>query len=193
MDASSGHHHQVSGHDQELVKTADVHELHKVPEHVVFIHQAHADHRHHISIRQQFSEIFHGFKFPSVFFPPKNYITENEIDEEISYELNFASRLFIMFEDGQCSILAFIASNLVILSIFISTIASILGTTTRYQEHPEECLNPACMAGSILCPDENICEPQPNLAIETIENICMYIFTIDYAVCILTCAFVPTR
>jgi hypothetical protein len=54
------------------------------------------------------------------------------------------------------------------------------------------CLDPVCKNGP-LCPEREVCEPEPPLFFGTIEIICIAFFTFDYIIRVLIVGSVPPR
>jgi hypothetical protein len=169
-------------------------EIDKRTDAVLHVHHEHGAHMEHVSFTDQIKEFLGGeSQMPTNLFVGSKYITETENGAEVEYHLNLAGRLYITFEDSKASITAFICCKLVLICILLSTVVGILGSIDAYQDQPTDCEDPTCVAGDALCPNSNVCAPEAIPVLETIETICLYIFTADYAVCILTCAFIPTR
>jgi ABC-type multidrug transport system fused ATPase/permease subunit len=55
------------------------------------------------------------------------------------------------------------------------------------------CPHPACNNDPVLCPGTMKCEPMTHASLKTIDDICVYIFTLEYVLRVLSCTTVPMR
>jgi hypothetical protein len=58
---------------------------------------------------------------------------------------------------------------------------------------PSTCDMPGCDNDPILCPNTQICPPEPSKLFGLFEIICVSIFTIDYVIRVATVSFIPSR
>jgi len=101
--------------------------------------------------------------------------------------------LFITLEIPSSSFLAKLIAltvNLVVITAVVSYVAS---TEVTLRIVPETCFDPACNNDPVLCPGFQICEDIQSSAFTTIDDICTYLFTIEYGLRFLTCWSVTPR
>ena len=123
---------------------------------------------------------------------------EYRLDEEWSGDvhviyggLNLIQRYFILWEYESSSYLSFVLSICMAATVLLNIISFFLSTEFVYS--PATCDNPVCNNDSILCPGRIICEPIPFDYFLTIDDVCLYIFTIDYLSRMLTVWSVSPR
>ena len=94
--------------------------------------------------------------------------------------------IFLTLESESSSRIAWVLSwfikGIILLAIFTGIIAS----EPICQYTPATCLSPACHNDPKLCPNSMICEPQPFPVFDTIDAICIYIFTVEYGLKLLS-------
>jgi voltage-gated potassium channel Kch len=81
-------------------------------------------------------------------------------------------RIFLVFEDPQCSKTAKWVSYIMTITILVSTFCFVLESVQAFNETP-----PGCVAGAISVKN---CQPVPFHIFEIIEVVCIILFTIDY-------------
>ena len=91
------------------------------------------------------------------------------------------------------SILGKALSSIVMATIILSCVIFVLSSTPSLQHRPSTCEQPACDNDAVLCPDSMVCPPQAPHWFGYIELVCIFIFTVEYAVRVLTVATVPIR
>ena len=131
---------------------------------------------------------------------------EKEIDETFDMDLfskkphTWKERLiqpfkiiFITMEVESSSTLAWLWSLVSKLIILIAIFSSIIATEPLFSYYPSTCFIPSCSNDPILCPNTTLCPPQPYPIFDTIDTICIYIFTAEYAARFLTCWCVSAK
>ena len=83
-----------------------------------------------------------------------------------------------------------IALKFVILLAIFTTVVSSEPSMNRV---PATCAAPVCNRDPNLCPGQTLCAPEPLPVFETIENACIFIFTAEYGLKLLTCWTVSAR
>lgn len=109
------------------------------------------------------------------------------------FNLNFAQRLFLLFDQPDRSVLGGIISVFTMITIITSCVAFILSSSERFNYTPDDCDNPACDDDPTLCPGKKMCQPVEFSSFFTIEVVCIVIFTIDYVVRVSIVPWMPTR
>ena len=66
-------------------------------------------------------------------------------------------------------------------------------TTSDYVYTPSTCSNPACNNDPTLCPNTEICAPQPYPVFDSIDEFCVILFTIEYCIRIFSLWAAPCR
>jgi hypothetical protein len=112
-------------------------------------------------------------------------------NEGIQYSLSYSQRVFVTMESSDASVVSTIIFWIIISAIILGVVLFILSTDPRYNVAPDSCLTPTCEDDPALCPGRTICEPISLPFFNTVDEICVIIFTIDYAVRLLTCWTVP--
>ena len=131
---------------------------------------------------------------------------EKEIDE--TFDMDLFSRkphtwkerliqpfkiIFLTMELENSSTVAWIWSLTSKLVILIAIFSSIIATEPLFSFYPTTCLTPSCQNDPVLCPNATLCAPQPYPIFDTIDTICIYIFTAEYAARFLTCWSVSAK
>lgn len=93
-------------------------------------------------------------------------------------------RVFIMFDDGSKSVIGKAIAIAVMLTVLLSTITFVLESMPAFRNRPDEC-NRLKHARQPLTVEA--CEPQPLPVFDTIEKVCIAIFTFEYFVRVATC------
>ena len=62
-----------------------------------------------------------------------------------------------------------------------------------YRHSPSSCSDPVCHNEPVLCPDFDICEPEPPAVLRTLEVYCLIIFTVDFVLRLLLSPLMPSR
>ena len=71
--------------------------------------------------------------------------------------------------------------------VALSVISNIVSSVPSLQEFPTTCVTPACQNDPYLCPQQTICAPVTHPVFDTIDNVCIWIFTIEYILRVSTC------
>ena len=117
---------------------------------------------------------------------------EWEGDVHVIYgNLNLLQRYFILWEYESSSYASFVLSICMALTVMLNIISFFL--STEYVYSPSTCDSPVCSNDATLCPGRTICEPIPLDLFSIIDDVCLYIFTIDYLSRMLTCWTVSPR
>jgi hypothetical protein len=95
--------------------------------------------------------------------------------------------VFVTLELESSSRVARILSVLFILVTLLSIFATVVASEPSLMYTPTTCFQPACNNNPRWCPGYMICPPEPSPVFETIENLCIYLFTIEYGMKFLTC------
>ncbi len=131
------------------------------------------------------------------FFCPSQYshIVKSRLEcQYYHYDLAWYQRLFVTFEISSSSILANIIYTILIIVIIISITVNVMGTLPEWRAYPvKDCIKPACHNNEVYCPSETICEPTVDPLLDTIDTVCVIIFTIDYICRLGLCSTVPQR
>ena len=129
--------------------------------------------------------------------PAKVRVKDKEIindDEEflegVEYNLTYAQRLFLTFENATWSVSGKFLNIIFLLAAILCTLFFIVATVPEIAERPSTCEMPVCF-NTTLCPNDIVCEPQSPQSFEDIQVVCTIIFTVDYVVRILTVTSVP--
>ena len=109
------------------------------------------------------------------------------------YSLNFVQRFFVMLEQPNSCKLSVAVNWLIMLVTLLSVGIYIISTIPEVRSTPSTCDSPACSDDAALCPGEEICAPEPPSEFDPIEQICLYVFVIDYFTRFLLCTTVPPR
>jgi hypothetical protein len=121
-------------------------------------------------------------------FAPKYF--END---GVKYELSYFQRIFVTFEYQNSSIASQIIFWIIILAILLGVVLFILSGDPQYNITPDTCETPVCDNDSTLCPERMVCEPVPPQSFDTVDEVCVILFTIDYMIRLLTCWSVPVK
>jgi hypothetical protein len=113
------------------------------------------------------------------------------VAESVAYELSLLQRIFITFDRPTASVISRIIFIIIILAIMLGVILFVLAGTPDYSRSPKYCEQPTCDHDPALCPNTTICEPINPPFFDTIDMVCVIIFTVDYGIRLLTCWCVP--
>lgn len=102
----------------------------------------------------------------------------------IHVRLTFAERIFLTLEDAERSIMGKIWSGLIFVAIVVSVGSFILSTMPEMQQ--------SCPPHGTPAFDET-CEPEPKAFFNTIDLICVVLFTVEYFVRLMLSAFMRTE
>ena len=80
--------------------------------------------------------------------------------------------------------------NIIIIIIFNNYFSA---TTSDNVYTPSTCSNPACNNDPTLCPNTEICAPQPYPVFDSIDEFCVILFTIEYCIRIFSLWAAPCR
>ena len=94
--------------------------------------------------------------------------------------------VFLTLESESSSKIAWILSWLLKGVILLAIFSGVVASEPIVHYIPDTCLFPACHNDSKLCPNSMICEPQPYPIFDTIDAICIYIFTAEYGAKLLS-------
>jgi uncharacterized membrane protein (DUF485 family) len=92
-------------------------------------------------------------------------------------------RVFLMFEDSSKSFMGKVILTIIVLTIFVSTVTYVMESIPEFRYTPKECDRRRDLN---LKPTVTACEPKPAEYFLPIEAVCILIFTVDYAVRVLT-------
>lgn len=101
--------------------------------------------------------------------------------------------IFILFEIEESSSMAKGMALLTRFVIIFATIAYIISSDPALRIIPDTCDSPVCDNDHLLCPGYQICQDVISNEFDWIENICVYFFTAEYGVRLLTCWAVTPR
>jgi hypothetical protein len=142
---------------------------------------------HYKDIKSYAKDLFvsHNFVLYSLFYSDKFFIRE--------YNLRIWQRLFIMIDEPRSCRFALLWNLIIICVTFISCTVYILSTLQQFKISPLSCTFPVCSYDINLCPNNIICEPETPIIFQTMETVCVIIFSCDYFLRVLTSATVPAR
>ena len=109
------------------------------------------------------------------------------------YVVHPCAVVFVTMELESSSPLAWVISNVVMLVILLAIFATVVASEPTIMHTPATCPQPACKNHPKWCPGRMICAPQPPPVFDTIENVCIYFFTLEYGLKFLTCWSVTPR
>ena len=107
--------------------------------------------------------------------------------------------LFYYFIKSKCAIIymhvdvsSYNNLSRIIYTFFVLVVAlcvmnNIISSLPFLQEFPATCLQPACYNDPVLCPQRTICAPITHPVFNTIDNVCIWIFTVEYLLRVGTC------
>mmetsp|Transcript_59943 Transcript_59943/g.130011 ORF Transcript_59943/g.130011 Transcript_59943/m.130011 type:complete len:793 (+) Transcript_59943:71-2449(+) len=96
--------------------------------------------------------------------------------KSVIFTLSWFERIFLTFDDPETCFLANFISSLVLVTIFVSSLCFILSTVPEFQVYPSD--------GSM---------PKAAEAFGTIEDVCLWLFTVEYVIRLGTCWAVRTE
>lgn len=126
-----------------------------------------------------------NFVLYSLFYSDKYFVRE--------YDLLIWHRLFITLDEPRSCRLAYLWSIIILCVTLISSILYIVSSTQQSKIAPDSCDFPVCSYDADLCPNKMICEPDTLSIMVIIEDACVYVFSIDYFLRVLTSGTVPSR
>lgn len=109
------------------------------------------------------------------------------------YCLNLWQKIFIVADEPDSCLLAYIWSTVIIIITLISCILYILGSIRELKVDTDNCTHPVCSNDALLCPNQIICEPIDQPYITAFEKVCAIIFCMDYFLRMILCSTVPSR
>jgi hypothetical protein len=126
--------------------------------------------------------------------PPFSLTTQDAFGIEHTYQLTSLSRLFILFDDAQSSIVGKYLNFVFLLAVIIATIFLVVGTLPDVKQSHSPCPSEfiACN-NEAQCPGKLICEPHAPAWFEDVQLSCNIVFCLDYFVRILLVPWVPPR
>jgi len=101
--------------------------------------------------------------------------------------------IFVTMEVESSSTLAAVLSAVLKSIIAIAVISYLVSTEPAYRVIPFTCIEPACRDDPFLCPNADICPSQTSPGFAFVEDFCVYIFTAEYILRLLTCWTVTPR
>eukprot|EP00605_Chrysophyceae_sp_TOSAG23-4_P001174 GSChrysophyteH1.ASY1.ANO1.1282.1 assembled CDS len=143
-------------------------------------------------IRQSSRTLFRKEELP--FFCPDCITIESDRSGELHYNLkNWYECLFVTLEHPETCLLGIYIHRALLATIAINVCVSILMTLPAFKSHfPSECDDPVC-DNTTACVGERICTPTVDPTLINLDRICVYIFTADYLVRMMTCIVIPIR
>ena len=111
--------------------------------------------------------------------PPSSCVHSEHLAE--FYKLIYANRTNLHVSESSKPFWRCVFVFLAVIYAFIS------------RESPQTCEAPACNNDPDFCPGFMICQPVPKPVFYTIDAICVYLFTIEYGVKLLTAWSVSSR
>jgi voltage-gated potassium channel Kch len=106
----------------------------------------------------------------------------------------YSSRMFVTLELSESCKIATYIYQFVMTVIILNIVANVLMTLPYYRTvEVTSCANPACNDDATLCPGAMICEPEVEPILNTIDDICVIIFTVEYCLRVFTVCSVPNR
>jgi len=124
--------------------------------------------------------------------PLNTYIHTDKKGFKRLYVLSLPQRVFMFLEDAKCCILSSYFVTFMLFTITFNLFVFISSTLPAFNDTPANCFAPACN-DEALCPGTMICEPMPQAWTQTVEFICVVIFTVDYFLRMCTVWAVPPR
>ena len=146
---------------------------------------------------EYFTTLYHRY-FPVDTRPwlcPEDYSYEDHKGVTRAYTLSkVSSRVFVTLETSESCKLGTYIYQIVMTVIILNIIVNVLMTLPEYRNVAvTSCSSPACDNDSTLCPGETICEPAVEPYLNTIDDWCVIIFTVEYCLRVLTVCNVPNR
>lgn len=112
-------------------------------------------------------------------------------DVSVVYKLNIFQRIFVLLEHESSCRLGFFLSLCMTGAVLINVIGFIV--SAEMTSIPSSCSVPVCDNDPKLCPGRQVCEPVSPDVFGGLDDACIYVFTIDYLLRILTCWTVSPR
>ena len=100
---------------------------------------------------------------------------------------------FLALEIDQSGLIAQFCSLVIVLFIFLAILSYVLSTISPLLYYDNNCSNPVCSNDVSLCPNTSICKPTENPTLLFLEQLCVYFFTAEYGIRLLTCWSVSAR
>jgi len=97
-------------------------------------------------------------------------------ERSFSIKLSLPERIFLTFDNPDCSHAAQLVSLMVLVTIVVSSICFILSTSPEFQNEPV-----------------GIYKPEPKDAFDIVEHVCLSIFLVEYLIRLMTCWAVRTE
>ena len=101
--------------------------------------------------------------------------------------------IFLALEEETSSVIAKYLSLCVTAVICLAISSDILSSMYFGVYTPSTCSSPSCDNDPVLCPSYQICEPIQLAPFDVIDSFCVYFFTVEYLVRLLTCWSVSPR
>lgn len=140
------------------------------------------------------------------FLGSKQLVVGNEYEKELDdndkdqfsnarryTNVSWHHRLFIMLEDPGSSAMGKLWSTLVALVTVVSVLLYIIDSVPELSSKQTTCNFPVCVNDAVLCPGTQLCEPDSSQLVKSIEEVCIFVFIIDYFSRILLCGTVPSH
>lgn len=95
--------------------------------------------------------------------------------------------IYVTLELENSSTLAWILSIVLKIVILLAIFVGVVSSEPSFNYIPDNCAVPVCDNDPKLCRNMRLCAPQPLPAFDTIEDVCFYVFMIEYGLKIATC------
>lgn len=131
---------------------------------------------------------------PTVWIVPPIYELEDLFGNIRIYELSTLERIFVTLDDPTSSVMSRAAGAFTLMAVIIAIIFLVLQNEPAYKTKPDSC-EPEDEACYVTGDDETICacEPQAPDFFEMVQEVCAYVFCVDYFARMLLVGLVPTR
>jgi len=113
----------------------------------------------------------------------KSKVQQNPFLPPVSESEGPLRRLFLLLDEPERSLLGRITTVVLNLAILISIVTFVLESMPSFRKRPQACAE-RLAAGLPLTLEA--CEPQPNEGFQTVETVCLIIFTVEYVFRILS-------
>jgi voltage-gated potassium channel Kch len=125
--------------------------------------------------------------------PSKVYVHTDKKGFKRLYVLGIIQRIFMFFEDPKSSLIGQFFGLGMLAVIVLNLIIFIISSLDTFKYQPDTCDAPACDNHATLCPGTTICEPTAVAWTQSVELVCVILFTVEYLARMLLVWSVPPR